>query len=82
VAAGVDPTRPYPADLFERGDAADRRHPSSRRGRSRPTYRAGAVPSAVARRFNSAVVDLIARVCKRLRERTGLDAVALSGGCS
>jgi hydrogenase maturation protein HypF len=34
----------------------------------------------IARRFHATVVDLIAQVCERLREATGLGAVVLSGG--
>ena len=37
-------------------------------------------PALIARRFHSTLVDVIARVCGRLREETGLDAVVLSGG--
>jgi hydrogenase maturation protein HypF len=36
--------------------------------------------SLIARRFHSTLVDVIAHVCNRLRETTGLDAVVLSGG--
>jgi hydrogenase maturation protein HypF len=39
------------------------------------------VPSGViARRFHSTVVEIIAQVCARLADGSGLDAVALSGG--
>ncbi|WP_234022921.1 carbamoyltransferase HypF [Sorangium cellulosum] len=40
----------------------------------------GVDPAAVARRFHTTVVDLIEAACVRLRERTGVDAVVLSGG--
>jgi hydrogenase maturation protein HypF len=40
----------------------------------------GVAPSCIARRFQSTMVDLIATVCGVLRGRTGIDAVALSGG--
>jgi hydrogenase maturation protein HypF len=40
----------------------------------------GEAPSAIARRFHSTIVEVVARVCDRLRDRTGLDAVVLSGG--
>jgi hydrogenase maturation protein HypF len=36
--------------------------------------------AVIARRFHSAVVDVIAQVCNRLRETTGLGTVVLSGG--
>jgi hydrogenase maturation protein HypF len=42
--------------------------------------RRGAAASSIARRFHSTMVDAIARVCRSLRARTGLDAVAFSGG--
>jgi hydrogenase maturation protein HypF len=35
----------------------------------------------LARRFHTTVAEIIARVCGRLRERYGLEAVVLSGGC-
>ncbi|HYF01601.1 MAG TPA: carbamoyltransferase HypF, partial [Planctomycetota bacterium] len=39
------------------------------------------VPTAVvARRFHAALADAVARVCSRIRDDTGLNAVALSGG--
>jgi hydrogenase maturation protein HypF len=40
----------------------------------------GVRPARVARRFHSTIVELIATVCDRLREESGIDAVALSGG--
>jgi hydrogenase maturation protein HypF len=40
----------------------------------------GADPAAIARRFHSTMVDLIAIVCKRIRAATRLEAVVLSGG--
>jgi hydrogenase maturation protein HypF len=36
--------------------------------------------SLIAARFHATLADVLARVCLRLRGRTGLDAVALSGG--
>ncbi len=42
--------------------------------------RRGEAPAAIARRFHSTIVEVIARVCGRLRAETGLDAVVLSGG--
>jgi hydrogenase maturation protein HypF len=40
----------------------------------------GVAPSCIARRFQTTMVDLIATVCGVLRGRTGINAVALSGG--
>jgi hydrogenase maturation protein HypF len=40
-----------------------------------------ATPAAmIAARFHATLVDVIERVCRRIRERTGIAAVALSGG--
>lgn len=40
----------------------------------------GVEPARIARRFHSTMVDLVAAVCARIRARTGLEAVVLSGG--
>ncbi len=40
----------------------------------------GKASADIARRFHSSMVDAIAAVCGRLRDETGLDAVAMSGG--
>jgi hydrogenase maturation protein HypF len=40
----------------------------------------GVVPTSIARRFQTTMVDLIVEVCEALRGRTGVNAVALSGG--
>jgi hydrogenase maturation protein HypF len=37
-------------------------------------------PEVIARRFHSTLREIIARVCNRLREETGLEVVTLSGG--
>jgi hydrogenase maturation protein HypF len=42
--------------------------------------RRGRDAAVVARRFHATVAGMVARVCSRLRERTGLGVVALSGG--
>jgi hydrogenase maturation protein HypF len=41
----------------------------------------GATTAQMARRFHRTVADMIVRVCCLLRDETGLDRVALSGGC-
>ncbi|MQA61976.1 MAG: carbamoyltransferase HypF [Actinophytocola sp.] len=41
---------------------------------------AGVPSTVVAARFHNGVSDVIARVCARLRQRTGVNVVALSGG--
>jgi hydrogenase maturation protein HypF len=42
--------------------------------------RRGAPAAALARRFHATVVEVIAEVCGRIRQETGLGDVALSGG--
>jgi hydrogenase maturation protein HypF len=42
--------------------------------------RRGTAPAAIGRRFHATIVEMIARVCDRLRAKTGVDAVVLSGG--
>ena len=42
--------------------------------------RRGASAAAIARRFHSGVVEMVAQVCGRLRAATGLRTAALSGG--
>lgn len=40
----------------------------------------GIEPALIARRFHTTMVDLIAMVCGRIRQESGLDTVVLSGG--
>ncbi|WP_244287272.1 carbamoyltransferase HypF [Amycolatopsis rubida] len=42
--------------------------------------RAGADPAVIAARFHQGLADAVAGTCVRLRERTGIGTVALSGG--
>jgi hydrogenase maturation protein HypF len=42
--------------------------------------RLGQDQAVMARRFHSTLAEMVSQVCSRLRERTGLDVVALSGG--
>jgi len=37
-------------------------------------------PATIAARFHATLAEVVVQVCRRIRERTGLDAVALSGG--
>ena len=55
---------------------------------ARPLFRAlvddvdhGEKPAMVAARFHSAAAGAIAETCERLRDRTAVNTVALSGGC-
>jgi hydrogenase maturation protein HypF len=41
---------------------------------------AGVAPGLVAARFHNGLAEAVAEVCGRLRERTGVESVALSGG--
>jgi hydrogenase maturation protein HypF len=43
--------------------------------------RRGVAPATIARRFHSAIVELVVAVCVQLRDALDLHAVALSGGC-
>ena len=77
AAGGVDVAAPYPVDLIEEEDriVIDTRPliaAAARDARSNATD--------IARRFHFGVVEIIARVCARLRERTGIEVVALTGG--
>ncbi len=54
---------------------------------SRPLIRAvardagnGVETARIARRFHSALVEIVATVCRRIRKTTGVEAVTLSGG--
>lgn len=69
---------PVPLDRTEEGWVA----------RLGPLFRAllgdiarGEDPGAIARRFHLSVVRLTADLCRRIAGETGLDVVALSGGC-
>jgi len=80
LAAGVPPDTGYPFNLGENAEGVcvvD----------TRPLVRAVARDAAagtgaarIARRFHSTVVEIVAAVCGRVREATGLGAVVLSGG--
>jgi hydrogenase maturation protein HypF len=79
LATGLAPDGGYPIELFEEGDrlVIDTRPLIAA---AAADARAGAGAARIGRRFHSTVVEMIATVCGRLRRRTGLDAVALSGG--
>jgi hydrogenase maturation protein HypF len=85
LASGVAPDGLYPFDLLPRQEG----HPpqSTLLVDTRPLIRAvaqdvsaGTEAALIGRRFHSTMVALIAAVCDRLREETGLEAVVLSGG--
>jgi hydrogenase maturation protein HypF len=79
LASGVAATGGYPFDILESAPAlvVD----------PRPLIRAvvedvsrGTDATRIARRFHSTMVEIIAAVCGRLRQESGLDTVVLSGG--
>jgi len=81
MASGVAPSGAYPFDLTD----------SEKQGAivvdTRPLVLAvvreiqnGTDVRVIARRFHSSMAEIVVRVCCRLREQTGLDEVALSGG--
>src|SRR5262249_19803418 len=85
LATGVAPDGTYPIAVSQPADGGGADAPLV--VDTRPLIRAGAdrarkgVEAArIARRFHTALVDLIAAVCVRVREASGLGAVALSGG--
>jgi hydrogenase maturation protein HypF len=85
LATDVAPDGTYPFDVTQPADAEGADAPLVID--TRPLIQAvveearkGVEAARIARRFHSAVVDLITALCGRLRESTGLDAVVLSGG--
>lgn len=81
LAMEVEPEGAYPVELQERDEACPLMIDT------RPLIDAvrkdvlhGVDAARIARRFHSAMVEMIAAVCARLRQSTGLNAVALSGG--
>jgi hydrogenase maturation protein HypF len=85
LAAEAAPDGAYPFDLEEafEGDPPQAVLVAD----TRPLIRAvaadarrGAAAAVIARRFHSAMVNLIAVVCDRIRRAAGLEAVVLSGG--
>ena len=85
LADATAPDGAYPFDLVGTWEGEDVEAAVSID--TRPLIRAvareasrGTDASLIARRFHSAMVEVIAAVCGRLRATTGLDAVVLSGG--
>lgn len=77
LATGLAPDAAYPFDFAEATGEID----------TRPLIRAiaadvgrGVPPPRIARQFHTTLVEIIATACARLRQRTGLEAAALSGG--
>jgi hydrogenase maturation protein HypF len=85
LATDVAPDRAYPFDLMDEteGDPPEKILIVD----TRPLINAVAADAGrkvaaplIARRFHSTMADLLAAVCARLRQQTGLGVVALSGG--
>lgn len=82
LATGVPPDEVYPFEI-DAGGAVDEPLVVD----TRPLIRAvvgdvedGVSANLIARRFHSALVDLIATVCGRLRQTTGIGSIVLTGG--
>ncbi len=69
----------YPASRTESGEAFAIRGADLIRAAAADLV-AGVAPSLIAARFHNGVADAIADGCRAVRERTGLETVALSGG--
>jgi hydrogenase maturation protein HypF len=77
--AGPEADRTYSVRLDETGGALVVRTPDIVRGVVEDLL--GEVPAPrIAARFHATLADVIARACERIRARTGLGSVALSGG--
>ncbi|MHB1556789.1 MAG: carbamoyltransferase HypF [Isosphaeraceae bacterium] len=79
LVAGIEPDGVYPFEL-EATTEAIVLDPRPTIAAVVDDIRRGQSPEAVARRFQSTMVEAISAVCARIRETTSLDAVALSGG--
>lgn len=82
LATDVSMDAGYPLEVIDHGNAQEPTEIDAR-----PLIRAaaadanhGVTPARMARRFHTAVVDMIVAVCRRIREKTGLGSVVLSGG--
>jgi hydrogenase maturation protein HypF len=79
AVAAAEADRVYPVRLRDGDDGLIVETPDVIRGVVEDLLRQ--VPaSLIAARFHATLADLLARVCRRLRTRTAIDAVALSGG--
>jgi len=85
LAIPVAPDGAYSFDIQETGDGE--LGDSALVVDTRPLFREvvadlsrGHEAAKIARRFHSTLVELVAQVCRRLRQTSGLDVVVLSGG--
>jgi hydrogenase maturation protein HypF len=79
MAADEDEDGFYPAAIKTKGDVLELDTPAIFAGVV-ADHRSGAAIGTIAARFHNSLVRLLADACLRLRERTGLELVALSGG--
>jgi hydrogenase maturation protein HypF len=79
LAEGADDGEFYPASVNRVGDSLVMDAPAIFRG-AVAEHLAGVDPAAVAARFHQSLIRLLARACELVREQTGLESVALSGG--
>jgi hydrogenase maturation protein HypF len=78
-----DTDYPFGVEAVSEGDPAGPVHVVDARPLVRAVARdaaAGVSAALIARRFHSTVVEIVAAVCRRLRDETGLGSVVLSGG--
>jgi hydrogenase maturation protein HypF len=79
AVAEPDADRTYPTGLTESEGTLIVRTPDVIRGVVDDLLRE-IPPATISARFHATLVDMLVRVCRRLRERTAVGAVALSGG--
>jgi len=79
LAEGADDAGFYPASVNRVGASLVMDAPAIFCG-AVTEYLAGIDPATVAARFHQSLISLLARACELVREQTGLESVALSGG--
>ena len=77
--ADPEPDRVYAVELGEKEGRTIVQTPDLVRGVVEDLL-AGVDAARIAGRFHASLADVLVRTCRRLRERSGLDRVALSGG--
>jgi hydrogenase maturation protein HypF len=85
LASQAPPDDSYPFEMKESTDSSASSNPivletAGLIARVCEEVRKGVASARIARRFHSTIVEMIARVCARLRVVSGLEAVVLSGG--
>ena len=80
IAAGEDDGRGYPFSISERGGVEVVQLSEVWRG-VLDDLRAQLPPPVVALKFHNTLAQIIAKMCRQIAMETGLNRVALSGGC-